>query len=80
MQGQAKGVFRGRTESRAATARTILGSRRIPVSPEFPAAAVRDALGAASEATVVSAASAATSEADFLTRLRHLPASTPRRH
>ena len=70
VRGQADGVARGRTESRAATARAILGSRRVPVSPEFPSAEVRKALGAASEAAVVSAASAASSEADFLTRLR----------
>ena len=69
-RGQAEGVARGRTESRAATARAILGSRRVPVSPEFPSAEVRAALDAASEAAVVSAAFAASSEADFLTRLR----------
>ena len=80
VEGRAEGRAEARIESRAATARAILGSRRVPVSPEFPGAADRDALGAASEATVVSAASAATSEADFLARLREVPPSIPERH
>ena len=66
-------------KSRAATARAILGSRRIPVSPEFPPAEIRAALEAVSEATVVEAALAAASEADFLARLRDTRATAPER-
>ena len=68
--GRRQGIAEGVVKSRAATARAILGSRRIPVSPEFPPAEICAALEAVSEATVVAAALAAASEANLLARLR----------
>ena len=65
-----------RVEGRAeGTAKALLRHREIAVPPDFPAGLARrdlDALHAASEEQVFSAASAATSFADFLARLARL--------
>ena len=59
----------GRTAGRAGLVRAMLASRDIEVSADFPSPRHRKALEAASDEAIVSAASAAGSEADFLARL-----------
>ena len=59
----------GRTAGRAGLVRAMLASRGIEVSADFPSPRHREALEAASDEAIVSAASAAGSEADFLARL-----------
>ena len=59
----------GRAEGRTELARAILTGRGIAVSPDFPSPDCRAALAAKSAAAIVSAASAATSEPEFLARL-----------
>ena len=59
----------GRTAGRAGLVRAMLASRGIEVSADFPSPRHREALEAASDDAIVSAASAAGSEADFLARL-----------
>ena len=63
----------GRTEERAGLARAMLAARGIAVSPDFPQPSCRAALAAASGAAIVSAASAASSEPEFLARLASDP-------
>ena len=59
----------GRAEGRTELARAMLTGRGIAVSPDFPSPDCRAALAAKSAAAIVSAASAATSEPEFLARL-----------
>ena len=72
-QGLAQGLAQGRAEERAGLARAMLTARGIAVSPDFPQPSCRAALAAASGAAIVSAASAASSEPEFLARLASDP-------
>lgn len=71
--GRAEGRAEGRTEERVELARAMLAGRGIAVSPDFPAPDCRMSLAAASASAIVSAASAASSEPEFLARLAGAP-------
>jgi len=60
----------GIAEGRAALVRTMLASRNIPVTAAGWSAARMKDLAAAPDRVVVAAATEATSEADFFSRLR----------
>ena len=72
---RAQGRAEGRTEERVELARAMLTGRGIAVSADFPSPRLRIALAAASAPAVVSAASAASSEQEFLARLAGDPSS-----
>lgn len=65
----------GRIKGRAELARAMLTGRGIAVSPDFPSPDCRVALAVASTAAIVSAASAVTSEPEFLAGLAGKPSS-----
>ena len=67
--GRAEGRAMGRAKVREGLVRAMLASRGIEVSADFPSPRHRTALEAASDDAIVSAASTAGSEADFLARL-----------
>ena len=71
-EGRAEGRAMGRAEVREGLVRAMLASRGIEVSADFPSPRHREALEAASDEAIVSAASAADNEADFLAPPRPL--------
>ena len=68
-EGRAEGRATGRAEVRGGLVRAMVASRGIEVSADFPSPRHREALEAASDEAIVSAASTADNEADFLARL-----------
>ena len=68
-QGRAEGIAQGRAQARAGLVRGMLESRDIAVSAGFPGPRDQAAIATASNEAVLSAASTAESESDFLARL-----------
>ena len=69
-EARAQGFANGRLKGRMGLVRGILASRGIEPSANFPEARDRTSVVAASDAAILSAALSATSDADFLVRLR----------
>ena len=68
-QGRAEGIAQGRAQARAGLVRGMLESRDIAVSADFTGPRDRAVIAAASDEAVLSAASSAESESDFVARL-----------